>query len=391
MFQGYARGSVGDVVFARVKGQQVAKARNRMPSNPRSDAQMSQRSAFLCSVLFFSRGNQAQFKFAYDDKRSTESDYNAFMRHNAKVGIMLTPEEKNTTWFPALGQYLMSKGPLSGFVGEFIAKGDNLVCAAPLNIEGTPSTIAELSAMLIASSSFINGDIITAYAVSAGKLMANNVIAQYDRNWLIKQIRLDVNDSTQLADLNITIEGGKIVFGDCVAYKSTCCGCGVIHSRVTANGTIVSDSLMTLSADTLQFYRYRQSKVVVDQVLLAWGAAGSSVLSGSMVANNGNAEPTEPMEVSTMTVDGTSKSIGATLTVEKNKTYNVVVNGTGLASATVAAAPFAVTSLVKTGERITFTLGYGSAANGSAYDVKVGNVVILKGTASEGLGEPDYS
>lgn len=36
MLLGYARGAVGDVVFSRVEGQQITKARNRAPANPKS-------------------------------------------------------------------------------------------------------------------------------------------------------------------------------------------------------------------------------------------------------------------------------------------------------------------------------------------------------------------
>lgn len=43
LFLGTARGSVGDVTFSRLNGQQVARVRNRSPHNPQSPAQMVQR------------------------------------------------------------------------------------------------------------------------------------------------------------------------------------------------------------------------------------------------------------------------------------------------------------------------------------------------------------
>lgn len=43
MLLGYSRGKVGDVVFTRFNGQQVAKARNRNPKNPKTEAQCVQR------------------------------------------------------------------------------------------------------------------------------------------------------------------------------------------------------------------------------------------------------------------------------------------------------------------------------------------------------------
>lgn len=43
LFLGMARGKVGDVVFSRVGGEQVARARNRSPKNPQTPLQLLQR------------------------------------------------------------------------------------------------------------------------------------------------------------------------------------------------------------------------------------------------------------------------------------------------------------------------------------------------------------
>ena len=43
LFQGLARGSIGDVVFYRINGQQVTRVRNRQIKNPKTGSQMAQR------------------------------------------------------------------------------------------------------------------------------------------------------------------------------------------------------------------------------------------------------------------------------------------------------------------------------------------------------------
>lgn len=45
LFLGFARGKIGDVVFSRVGGKQISRARNRSPKNPQSVSQMIQRVA----------------------------------------------------------------------------------------------------------------------------------------------------------------------------------------------------------------------------------------------------------------------------------------------------------------------------------------------------------
>lgn len=55
MFLGMSRGSVGDVTFYRNRGNQVARARNRKPANPRSEAQVIQRMILATASKAYSR------------------------------------------------------------------------------------------------------------------------------------------------------------------------------------------------------------------------------------------------------------------------------------------------------------------------------------------------
>lgn len=55
MFLGMSRGSVGDVTFYRGRGQQLARARNRAPKNPRSSAQIIQRMILATASRAYSR------------------------------------------------------------------------------------------------------------------------------------------------------------------------------------------------------------------------------------------------------------------------------------------------------------------------------------------------
>ena len=55
MFLGMSRGSVGDVTFYRNRGNQVARARNRTPMNPKSEAQTIQRMILATASKAYSR------------------------------------------------------------------------------------------------------------------------------------------------------------------------------------------------------------------------------------------------------------------------------------------------------------------------------------------------
>lgn len=114
MLMGYARGAVGDLVFSRVKGNQVTKARNRQPANPRTSKQVYQRAKFINAVRFYQRGVQNLFKFAYEDKTAQESDFNAFMRHNTSRAIPVGKNASEESVYPAISNWITSFGSLNG-------------------------------------------------------------------------------------------------------------------------------------------------------------------------------------------------------------------------------------------------------------------------------------
>lgn len=111
---GYARGAVGDLVFSRVKGNQVTKARNRQPANPKTSKQVYQRAKFINAVRFYQRGVQNLFKFAYEDKTAQESDFNAFMRHNTSRAIPVGKNASEESIYPAISNWMTSFGSLNG-------------------------------------------------------------------------------------------------------------------------------------------------------------------------------------------------------------------------------------------------------------------------------------
>lgn len=151
MLMGYARGAVGDLVFSRVKGNQVTKARNRQPSNPKTSKQVYQRAKFINAVRFYQRGVQNLFKFAYEDKTAQESDFNAFMRHNTARAIPVGKNASEESFYPAISNWITSFGSLNGpqavvgnageatdinlLAGRTYAQGDYNV--SPSNAEGS--------------------------------------------------------------------------------------------------------------------------------------------------------------------------------------------------------------------------------------------------------------
>ena len=83
LFQGMARGVVGDVVFTRQDGQQVSRVRNRVPRNPRSNAQLYQR-AIMATIMQAYAAGKAIFDHSFQGYPVGSANQRRFMSLNTK-------------------------------------------------------------------------------------------------------------------------------------------------------------------------------------------------------------------------------------------------------------------------------------------------------------------
>lgn len=125
LFLGYARGKVGDVVFSRNNGEQITRARNRHPANPRSNAQLAQRAIMATIGKAYSAGSFI-FNHSFQGKKVGGENQQEFMSLNAKLyrqlladellsppvrydGVALVPPSAT---YPVGGPFIISRGSL---------------------------------------------------------------------------------------------------------------------------------------------------------------------------------------------------------------------------------------------------------------------------------------
>lgn len=84
MFQGMARGKVGDVIFSRLNGEQVSRVRNRNPRNPRTNKQLIQRAIMATVMQMYSNG-KVIFDHSFQGESVGAGCQRAFMSENAKL------------------------------------------------------------------------------------------------------------------------------------------------------------------------------------------------------------------------------------------------------------------------------------------------------------------
>lgn len=302
MLLGMSRGSVGDVTFYRSGGSQRARARNRKPANPMTVRQQTQRAKFANAVKFHKQVTSNFFRFAYEDKKVNESDYNAFMRHNVgNSGFIGAKASKISSW-PALGLWEVTAGSLPE-IGVSVPAANNKF-AVDLGVDANILTIGDLSAALIAlGDTWREGDILTVLmyrATAAATLPTVDTETEHIASSAYIQLILDSTDDTSLGDIvgNLgglefilqidentggTIEGTGASWA--TQFSSDLLQCAVIHSRNTAGGLLVSTQSMVANKPQVITDALTESGMYYNAVLADWDAAAEAVLQGGAAAN----------------------------------------------------------------------------------------------------------
>lgn len=308
MLLGYASGPIGDVVFKRVKGQQVQVPRVRKPANPRSAKQSIQRGRFAAAVKFFTRGNQNLFKFAFENKRQVESDYNAFMRENVRRAPAITKEAFSNYDYPVFAPFVMTHGTLPT-LDNTISSGKAIVSLGVDAPSTLPSTVGELTSILVASDAFMAGDILTLVTINSsfdGTYPSAAGVGSGKPQWDIKQIILTAGSTETLADtlgMQAVNADGKLQLTDAAGVtllSGTYAAFVMVHSRNTAGGMKVSTQELVLNDAATTAYDASFAPDYKSEVIASWQADGTvdaqpeAILQGSIAYSDEEEEESVP-------------------------------------------------------------------------------------------------
>lgn len=293
---GKRTGSVGGETYSVSKGQNIVRAKPVSVANPRSDAQMTQRSQFLSAVRFFQRANQRFFKFAFESKKQKESDYNAFMRANATIGGYITKAQGDAVGFPMVAPFRVAQGSLVSptYGVDLVAHGGESHVQLLLGAAGSgataPTTIGEVSALLIATyPSMRSGDIITLVSIYSSvesdfynDLDTTAISPSDEVVWTIAQFFIDVNDSRTLDEVGLTasIQSGNVYLERVIAPEGSIGGGFVCVSRNEVSGLKVSNTSVSLTSAAANAYEVMRSNAHRERVLSWWGASQAAILQG---------------------------------------------------------------------------------------------------------------
>lgn len=303
MLLGYARGKVGDVVFSRLKGQQITKARNRKPNNPRTNSQMTQRALFISAVKFYQLCIANFYRFAFEDKAPHESDYNAFMRYNVKQGSYLSKAAFDNRNYPAIGDWVLSRGTLGGFRQYSYNNGFAFdtgvdISFAPDSDANVLTTVGTLSEVILKDVRFQPGDMFTyvrygVYGTGVSSIPdVNPSDDAYNSYFDYKQFILDPNDDTALSKYGLhpdeDFEGLNhiVLYSDSDIFDERFECATMIITRNTTEGIRTSNSQLIMSPLYTNALAQSRSKVYLDQVLEAWRANPDAILDPLSLKSN---------------------------------------------------------------------------------------------------------
>ena len=305
MFIGNGSGKVGNLVVATRAGEQITRVYQPRVANPKSYQQMLQRAKFANAVKFYKKAVQNFFKFAFEDKKKSESDYNAFMRHNIMNSALLIKGNVDDAYFPALGRWVMSSGSLPNAFSIENAEASGFA----FDSEGIKAnaTIGDISSALIGQG-FHTGDIVTFVLITSPVTYLDfDLTNLYDSGlkqpeWLIVQFAIEPKDTRAISQANYLgsrygglggFEGNSLLVSDNGTIKwdgnfdnemaATCC----IVTRNTGGGIMATNTTLFGNTNFNKMLSDAEGTNYENEVLVSWGAREGAILKGSIATRSG--------------------------------------------------------------------------------------------------------
>lgn len=211
MFLGYARGKVGDVVFYRQNGEQLARARNRNPRNPNSVQQRYARAIVATVSLAYSAGSRI-FNHSFQGRSVGQENQRRFMQINiSRLRAQLADELEDPTVVRAQSGMLFVK-PKAGFpVGNLYRVSEGTMPMRFFTLAPSSSQVADGT---LRWPSATQGEVVAAYSGRVGLVPGDiytfvvfadshtDDIPHTDQifAWARLSVRSDVLESTQPVD-----------------------------------------------------------------------------------------------------------------------------------------------------------------------------------------------
>lgn len=251
MLLGYARGKVGDMVFARRAGEQITRPYNGRPKNPQTRSQMEQRIKWP-NVIAFYRIARPFIEKGMQGRKLGQSGYNKFVSLNTPANEVYLTKQMAVGGGSVIAPYYLTNGSL----GERRISAE-LDLGLSLGVNNlAEATIGEVSEALISENAGLQmGDQLSVImfrqsSTNAGLASVPYVIPAYAAFTLQSGTGnfRQFEESMGGLRFNMSASGPELVISDDLAneYPDFCVA--FIVSRVVAGKLEVSTSRCTVVA-----------------------------------------------------------------------------------------------------------------------------------------------
>ena len=367
MLLGYARGKVGDLVFARRLGQQTTRAYNSNPRDAKTRSQVTQR-VKIANVIAMYRALKNICNHSFEGLSVGQSSYNAFVKANLTGNQVSLTKEAASLGACIVAPYLISRGSLASIIVEGTgADAVTNISVGDLTISGT-TTIGQFAKAVVANNAGIeHGDQLT-YVSCVQQTDANtgNPVVVCG----IYEVTLDSNSNDLLRkfipEVGSSVKNGYLAHGQLIGRG----GFAWILSRKPVGGSLmvstqrliltspdVYDEYVTESANTKAITSYG---FIMEPILNPGVSGPASGPQGGGSQSGGSSGTTGNISVSSISVDGTSITSAREDALSLNEgSHNIVINGSNLVSGmsvTFNNAEVTISSVIATRAEGSFTL-----------------------------------
>ena len=390
MLLGYARGKVGDLVFARRLGQQTTRAYNSRPKDAKTRSQVTQR-VKMANVIAMYRALKNVCDHSFESLNVGQTSYSAFVKANLTGNKVSLTKEAASFGACVVAPYLISRGSLPSIQVEGTgADAVTNIAVGGLTISGT-TTIGQFADALVANNAGIEyGDQLT-YVSLVQQTDANSgypvVVAG------IYEVTLNSSSTDKVRDfipeVGSSVKNGFLAHGALIgrggfawilSRKQTGSSLMVSTQRLVLTSPDVYEEFATADANTraISSYGFTMEPILAPGVVGA--PAGPSAGSGSGGSSSGGSSGTgSNPSVSSIKVD--DKTITAAVTGEftlQQGQHSLVINGSNLSSGmNVTLNNIAVTISSATSTTATGTFNLDAQKNFLDIVLKINNSIVF--------------
>lgn len=350
-------------------------------NNPRTTFQMQHRARFANAVKFYKKAVANYFRFAYENKRPNESDYNAFMRKNIDRSAYLKKSVVDDPFFPALGRWLMTEGSLQNLFGFSWNSGS--VCDYNPQL-GEFTNVGDFS-QLLESQGYQEGDVVTIVAVTSQANSLDFDFAGLDSaqppQWLIWQFKLAKDSTLDFSDIphygisSVAVLGIPDFSNGNTGFRLTFANDDYANFACLTISRVISNSEVKVTTSYLEANE-TASKMInsslngSDEYMMgvadSWGAGQSDAILKGSIADGGTGSGINAVVITSvngstgfpLTEAATTAAKTVTIVGENLPQKNPVYSGTG-------SVLLSATKLNSDKTQATFTFKQGTNSNGS--------------------------